>query len=206
MFILDVDASDTGVGGCLSQMQYCDKAGCEIEKPVFFASKSLTKAQRSYCVTRRELLGMVTFMHKYRHYLLGREFLVRTDHSSLRWIMSFKSPTDQMARWIEIMAQFNFKIEHRKGTKHVNCDSLSRIPCDPKECDCYDANSILENLPCKGCKICLKRHNEWSEFATVDDVIPLFTRNISASRINNGSTSFHAVRSFLYYWNILVVF
>jgi hypothetical protein len=120
--------------------------------------------------------------------------------------MSFKSPTDQMARWMEMMAQFNFKIEHRKGTKHVNCDSLSRIPCDPKECDCYDANSILENLPCKGCKTCIKHRNDWSEFEKVDDVIPLFTRNISASRINNGCTSFHLVKHFLYCWNLIVVF
>ena len=95
-------------------MHFYAKSQCKIERPVFFASKSLTKTQRKYCVTQRELLAMVTFMHKFRHYLLGRQFSVRTDHSSLRWITSFKAPTDQMARWIEIMAQFNFKIDYHK--------------------------------------------------------------------------------------------
>jgi len=143
LFILDVYASNTGIGGCLSQLQNNEVLQTEIERPITFASKSLTRTQRRYCVTRRELLAMVTFMHKFRHYLLGKEFLVRTDHSSLRWIMSFKSPTDQMARWLEILSQFNFKIEHRKGSKHLNCDSLSGIPCDP-DFDCYDQDSFGE--------------------------------------------------------------
>jgi hypothetical protein len=170
LFILDTDASNFGVGGCLSQLQWNKDSNEYDEKPISFASKSLDKCQRRYCATRKELLAVVTFVTQFRHYLLGKEFLLRTDCSSLRWLMSFKSPTDQMARWLEVLSQFNFKIEHRSGRKHTNVDSLSRIPCDPDECQCYDGRTIFEDLPCQGCANCLKKHEAWSDFSKL---IPL---------------------------------
>lgn len=180
IFILDTDSSDYGIGACLSQMQWCDKTKAEVEKPIAFASKSLDKSQRKYCTTRKELLAVLTFVQQFRHYLLGRQFLIRTDHSSLRWLLSFKSPTDQMARWLEVLSQYDFKIIHRAGRLHVNADFLSRI-CDPHECHCYNRDTILENLPCGGCKVCHKRHEQWSVLQDVDDVVPLFARNVSYS-------------------------
>ena len=116
-YILDTDASNWGIGATLSQVQWDSSTGQYHERPIAFVSKSLKKAQRRYCVTRRELLAIVTFTNQFRHYLLGREILIRTDHSALRWIMSFKEPANQMARWLEILSQFNFKLEHaREGT------------------------------------------------------------------------------------------
>ena len=103
---------------------------------------------------------------------------MRTDHSALRWVMTFKEPRDQMARWLEILSQFDFKIEHRDGRKHQNADALSRVPCDPDECDCYDKQSILQELPCGRCSTCMKRHEEWSEFMDMDDVIPLSAKRV----------------------------
>ena len=130
---------------------------------------------------------MVIFITQFRHYLLGKEFLLRTDCSSLRWIMSFKSPTDQMARWLEVLSQYNFKIEHRSGKKHVNADSLSRIPCDPEECQCYDRNTIIEDLPCEGCETCLKKHEMWSDFSQFDDTVPLFSKGTVTEGQNSAS-------------------
>ena len=51
--LLDTDASGTGIGATLFQMQYCKKTGKEEERPIAHASKSLTKTQRQYCVTRK---------------------------------------------------------------------------------------------------------------------------------------------------------
>ena len=68
-------ASGTGIGGTLSQMQYCKKTGKEEERPIAHTSKSLTKAQRQYSVTRKELLAVVYFVQYFRHYLLGRDFV-----------------------------------------------------------------------------------------------------------------------------------
>ncbi len=62
-------------------------------------------------------------------YLLGRPFLVRTDHAALQWLQGFKEPEGQMARWLEQLQEFDFRIEHRPGKQHGNADALSRIPC-----------------------------------------------------------------------------
>ena len=123
-FILDCDASDIGIGGVLSQIQDGE------EKPICYGSKKLDRQQQRYCITRKELLAAVTFIHQFRHYHLGQEFELRTDHNSLRWLFSFKDPQGQMARWLEVLAQYNFRITHRAGAKHGNADSLSRSCMD----------------------------------------------------------------------------
>ncbi len=191
-FILDTDASDFGVGAALSQVQWCEKSQCEVERPISYASRSLTKPQRRYCTTRKELLAVVTFMKQFRHYLLGRHFIVRTDHSALRWIMSFKTPEDQMARWLEFLSQYDFEISHRAGKRHGNADGLSRRECDPEECTCYDGITVLENLPCGGCQQCIKKHDMWSDFAEVDDVVPLTMKHAKIGQITpNVTKSLH---------------
>uniref|UniRef100_A0A1X7VQ17 Reverse transcriptase RNase H-like domain-containing protein n=1 Tax=Amphimedon queenslandica TaxID=400682 RepID=A0A1X7VQ17_AMPQE len=122
VFILDIDASNEGIGAVLSQC----KDGKE--HVIAYASQSLTRAERNYSVTRRELLAVVTFTGHFRQYLLGHQFLLRTDHHSLTWLTNFKNPEGQLARWLEKLAEYSFKIEHRSGHKHNNADSLSRYP------------------------------------------------------------------------------
>ena len=68
-------------------------------------------------------------MKYFRHYLIGKEFILRTDHASLRWIKSFKEPEGQLARWLEVLDTYNFTLEHRPGNKHGNADAMSRGPC-----------------------------------------------------------------------------
>lgn len=121
-FILDTDASNNGIGAVLSQ---CKNGK---EHVIAYASRSLTKAERNYSVTRRELLAVVTFTGHFRQYLLGHRFILRTDHQSLTWLTNFKNPEGQLARWLENLVEFSFHIEHRSGHKHGNADSLSRYP------------------------------------------------------------------------------
>ncbi len=87
-----LDASNVRVGGILSQMQNGE------ERVIAYGSKMLTKEQWRYCVTRRELLAMAVCLTQFQHYLLGRTFVVRTDHSSLRWLVGFREPQGQLAR------------------------------------------------------------------------------------------------------------
>jgi hypothetical protein len=121
--VLDTDASDQAIGAVLSQ----NIDGHE--RVIAYASRTLTKCERKYCVTRKELLSVVHFVKYFKHYLYGKEFLVRSDHGSLRWLFQFKNPECQLARWLETLSAFKFKIQHRSGTQHRNADALSRLPC-----------------------------------------------------------------------------
>ena len=75
-FILDTDASDFGIWSVSYQIQYCEVIGKDVERPISFASKSLTKIQRRYCVPRRELLAVVVFVQHFKQYFLGRQFII----------------------------------------------------------------------------------------------------------------------------------
>ena len=143
-FVLDTDASDCGIGGVLSQVQD------GVERVVAYGSRSLSAAEKNYCTTRKELLAIVWFMEHFRHYLLGGEFLVRTDHGALRWLLSFKEPEGQIARWLERLQVFNFVIAHRPGTQHGNADGLSRRPC-PETCkQCTRKMQLYGNTQLEG--------------------------------------------------------
>ncbi|CAC5410703.1 unnamed protein product [Mytilus coruscus] len=93
---------------------------------------TLSKTEGKYCVTRKELLAVVHFVKHFRHFLYGRTFVVRTNHSSLQWLMNFKNAEGQLARWLEVLSSYNMKIKHRPGNQHRNADALSRMPC--KQC------------------------------------------------------------------------
>ena len=90
--ILDMDASNHSLGAVLSQIHDGK------ERVVCFDSRLLSEEERNYCVTRRELLAVVVFTNKFRFYLLGRPFRLRTDHSSLLWLHNFKEPEGQVDR------------------------------------------------------------------------------------------------------------
>jgi hypothetical protein len=123
---------------------YCQKEGHlakEIgpdnkEHVIAYFSKALTKPERQYCVTRRELLAVLAAVKHVHHYLYGVHFTVRTDHGALCWLTNFKNPEGQLARWLEVLGCYNFTIKHRAGIRHGNADGLSRRPCsDCKHCD-----------------------------------------------------------------------
>ena len=169
-FILDTDASLTAIGVELIQVQNGH------EKVVAYGSYALTKEQSRYCTTRLELLAVVRFTRQYRHYLLGKKFTVRTDHSSLTWLVHFKEPQGQLARWLEELSQYDMVVVHRPGKKHENADALSRLPTEP-DCWGYRLGENLEGLPCQGCAYCKKAHQNWGDFANeVDFVIPLASK------------------------------
>ena len=127
-FILDADASNTGLGAVLSQIQ--DGR----ERVIGYYSRTLNKAEKNYCVTRRELLAVVAPIEHFKYYLYGRRFLVRTDHSALQWLMNFKDVEGQLARWLQKLQQYDFAIAHRPGKSHLNADALSSRPCFSFDC------------------------------------------------------------------------
>lgn len=119
-FILDTDASTGhGIGAVLSQKQPDGT-----ERVLAYGSRALHCHERNYYATRLEMLALVDFIDPFRYYLLGRNFLVRTDHHALKWLMSFKQPEGQVARWLERPQEYDFTVEHRPGLNHANADAF----------------------------------------------------------------------------------
>ena len=139
-FTLDTDASDVGMGAALAH------ARPEGERVVAYFSKTFNKAERRYCVTCRELLAMVAAINNIKYYLCGRPFTVRTDHSALQWLMSFREPEGQVARWIETLQSYLFTVVHRAGASHTNADALSRRPCTLGECQYCEWREARERV------------------------------------------------------------
>ena len=119
LYILDCDAADDSIGCVLSQQQSNE------EKVIAYGSQTLGKSERNYCATDRELLAVKYFMEYYKHYLLGHHFKVRSDHEALQWLFSMKEPKHWIARWIEVLSEFDFELEYHPGKKHGNANALS---------------------------------------------------------------------------------
>ena len=129
-FILDTDSSDKGIGAVLSQLVPTgvtddgqEKLG---EKVLSYANRTLNVHKRNYCTTRKELLAVVWFLRQFHSYLYGQQFIVRTEHSSLKWIFNFWEPGGQVTRWLQVLGKYTFRVIHKPGKKHLNADGLSR--------------------------------------------------------------------------------
>lgn len=134
---LATDCSDFAVGSVLSQVQDGH------ERVIAYASNRLSTRECNNCITRRELLAVVYYLKYFRHYLLGTSLpvRVRTDHATLLWRRRIPEPVGQQARWLEVLDEYNFVVEHRAGHRHGNADEMSRDPCHNRRC----CSSVGEN-------------------------------------------------------------
>ena len=140
-FVLDADASNVGIGSILHQLQDGE------EKVIGYFSRCLTRAERKYCTTRKELLAVVASVKHFHHYLYGQEFVIRSDHGSLRWILNFRNTGEgQLARFLETLSAYSFQLQHRAGRLHLNADTMSRRPCYADNCQ-YCARYEVKYLP-----------------------------------------------------------
>ncbi|OMH79509.1 Transposon Ty3-G Gag-Pol polyprotein [Zancudomyces culisetae] len=119
-FILTTDASIEGVGAILSQSSELG------ERPICFASKTTNKHERNYSITHLEGLAVIWGVKKFKHYLWGRHFTIRTDHKALLNLFNGKDIAGRVARWAMILRNYDYTIVHCKG-KSNPADALSRL-------------------------------------------------------------------------------
>ena len=118
-FIIDCDASDTGMGAVLSQVLQ------GVERPICLESRKFTAAEKKWHIREKEALAILFGLTKFRRFILGCQFEVRTDHQSLEWLFNAKS--GRLCRWALLMSEYlPFRIHHRKGASHSNVDALTR--------------------------------------------------------------------------------
>lgn len=127
-FVVEVDASSTGVGAVLSQRQGQPPK----MYPCAFFSRKLTSAEGNYDVGNRELLAMKLALEEWRHWLEGanHQFTILTDHKNLEYLRSAKHLNPRQAPWALFFTRFNFIVTYRPGSKNGKADALSRLKED----------------------------------------------------------------------------
>uniref|UniRef100_A0A8C7HG43 Gypsy retrotransposon integrase-like protein 1 n=1 Tax=Oncorhynchus kisutch TaxID=8019 RepID=A0A8C7HG43_ONCKI len=143
-FVVEVDASDVGVGAILSQRSSTDGK----LHPCAFYSCRLSPAERNYDVGNRELLAVKLALEEWRHWLEGAEqpFVVWTDHKNLAYVQSAKRLNSRQARWALFFGRLNFSLMFRPGSKNGKADALSRMFSKTDESGAKTETILPQNL------------------------------------------------------------
>ena len=115
-FIIECDASRVGLGAVLMQNT----------RPIAFHSQVLRGKSLHFSTYEKELLALATAVKKWRPYVLGSPFIVRTDHQSLKFLLEQRVGTPAQQKWITKLLGYVFIVEYKKGNENRVADALSR--------------------------------------------------------------------------------
>ena len=121
--MLETNASDLALGAVISQ-QVPDRKW----HPVALYSRNLTIPEQNYKIHNKELLAIVNSIKYWRIYLKGSRHQVQVylDYKKLVYFTTTKELNWRQVQWSKELAQYNFKITHRKGSKNAKADALSQ--------------------------------------------------------------------------------
>ena len=140
-----------------------------MEKPVAFASRTLSPAERNYAQLEKEGLAIIFGVRKFHDYLFGRQFSIHSDHKPLQSIFSESRPVPPLAsawiqRWALTLSMYGYTISYKPGDKHANADSLSRLPLPESPLEVPPPPELvfmLETLQCS--PVQAKQIRQWTD-------------------------------------------
>ena len=115
-FIVECDASGNGIGALLMQD----------ERPIAFESRLIKGKFLHKAIYEKEMLAILHALKKWRPYLMGRHFKVRTDHDSLKYFLEQRLSSEEQQKWVTKMLGYDFEIIYKKGKQNVVANALSR--------------------------------------------------------------------------------
>ncbi|XP_057811644.1 uncharacterized protein LOC131025876, partial [Salvia miltiorrhiza] len=115
-FEIECDASGVGIGAVLMQER----------RPIAYFSEKLNGATLSYPTYDKELYALVRALQTWQHYLWPNEFVIHTDHESLKHLKGQHKLNKRHARWMEFIETFPYVIKYKQGKENVVADALSR--------------------------------------------------------------------------------
>jgi hypothetical protein len=115
-YVVCTDACKEGLGGVLSQEGFV----------VCYESRKLKEHEKNYATHDLELAAIVHALRKWRHYLMGKIFELRTDHNGLKYLFDQPTLNARKIRWLEFLCEYEFDIKHIKGKENKVVDALSR--------------------------------------------------------------------------------
>jgi hypothetical protein len=104
-YVVCIDACKEGLGGVLIQEEFV----------VCYESRKLKEHEKNYATHYLELEAIVHALRKWRHYLMGKRFKLRTDHNGLKYLFDQPTLNARQIRWLEFMCEYDFAIKHIKG-------------------------------------------------------------------------------------------
>ena len=93
---------------------------------ICYESQKLNEHEVNYVTHDLELASIVHALKMWRHYLLGRKFVLMIDHCGLRYLFDQPKLNARKARWMALLSEFDFEIKHIKGKENRVVDALSR--------------------------------------------------------------------------------
>ena len=120
-YILYTDVSDDCIGACLCQPHE------EGEKPIYYLSHKLTACQSKWPTIEKEAYAIFYALQKLDQYLHESEFVIRTGHKSLNYIMESPIQNKKIQHWTTNLQGYNCTIEYIEGRMHVCVDMLSGL-------------------------------------------------------------------------------
>jgi hypothetical protein len=138
-YVLDTDATESQISAC--SQQCCEHS---VLHPIGYCSRQLSPTERHYHISEKEAYAVYWAVKLLRPYLEGNRLTVRTDHSTLTWLLNADgNSTPRLTRWRLGLAQFDFVVKYRPGVRHQPADGVSRLVTLG-----HDSSAVEDEIPC----------------------------------------------------------